>query len=167
MPISYIITLDMTGMLIAKNRKALYDHELLEKYSAGVVLKGAEVKAIREKQVNFEGSYIQILQGVPYLINMNIGRYSKQGKTFVEQDARRSRLLLLNQNEIDELKRLLHEKGHTAIPMALVLKNNSIKLEFGVMKGKKEFQKKLVVKERQIERDLLAANKDTRRMYWK
>jgi len=162
-----MITLDMTGLLLAKNRKALYDHELLEKYSAGVVLKGAEVKAIREKNVSFEGSYVQILHGVPYLVNMNIGRYSKQGKTFVEQDARRSRLLLLNQNEIDDLKRQLHEKGHTAIPLALVLKNNSIKLEFGVMRGKKEHQKKQVVKERQIERDLQAATKETRRMYWK
>lgn len=157
----------MTGFLLAKNRKALYDHQLLEKYSAGVVLKGAEVKAIREKKANFEGSYVQILHGIPYLINMNIGRYSKQGKTFNEQDARRSRLLLLNQHEIDDLKRQLHEKGHTAIPMALVLKNNTIKLEFGVMKGKKAFEKKQTVKERQIDRDLQAASKDIRRMYWK
>ena len=162
-----MITLNMTGLLLAKNRKALFDHQLIEKYSAGVVLKGAEVKAIREKHVNFEGSYVQILHGIPYLINMNIGRYSKQGKTFNEQDARRSRLLLLNKNEIDDLKRQLHEKGHTAIPMALVLKNNTIKLEFGVMKGKKDYEKKQVIKERQIERDMQAAAKDIKRMYWK
>jgi SsrA-binding protein len=155
----------MSALLIAKNRKALYDHQLVEKYTAGIVLKGYEVKAVREKQVTFEGSFVQIIHGQPFVINMYIGPYSKQSKLFSPQDARRSRLLLLNRHEILDLQRQLHEKGWTAIPLAIVLTHNNIKLEFGVVKGKKEFEKKEVVKARQQERDLAAETKEFRRYY--
>ncbi len=157
----------MSGMLLSKNRKALFEHELIEKFTAGIVLSGAEVKASREKKVNFEGSYIQVMRGVPCVVNMYIGPYSKQGKTFNEQDARRTRTLLLNRKEIEDLQRELHEKGKIGIPMAMVLINNLIKIEFGVMRGKKDFQKKQVVKERQMERDLQAETKEVKRMYWR
>lgn len=151
----------MPGLLLVKNRSALYDHTLIEKYTAGIVLKGYEVKALREKKANFEGAFIQIIDGDPYVINMHIGRYSKQSEN--AEDDRRSRKLLLNKPEIFEITRLLKQKGYTAIPLALILLNNMIKLEFAVVKGKKEYERKQTVKERQIKRDTDLAFKEVYR----
>jgi SsrA-binding protein len=151
----------MSGLLLAKNRKALHEHQLLETYTAGLVLKGHEVKAVREKNVSFEGAYIQILQGAPYVVNMHIGEYSKQSQKPDDlTSGKRSRKLLLNKKEIMEIDRELKIKGNTAVPLAIVLFNNLIKLEFAVVKGKKEFEQKQTVKERQIERDLQSNWKD-------
>lgn len=141
-------------MLLAKNKKALFEHTLLEKYVAGIVLHGYEVKALREGKVNFDSSYVQILSGVPYVINLYIGKYSKQSSDFTEYDSRRSRKLLLNKKEIEDIRREILQKGKTAVPLAFILHNNNIKIEFGIVKGKKEFEKKQVAKERQIKRDL-------------
>ena len=141
-------------MLLAKNRKALHEFSILEKYIAGVELYGYEVKAIREGKASFEGAFIELREGEVWLKNMYIGRYSKQSNDVTESDTRRPRKLLLNSQEIFEISKQLKEKGKTAIPLALILQNNLIKLEMSVVKGKKEFEKKEVAKERQIKRDL-------------
>jgi SsrA-binding protein len=150
-------------MLIAKNRKALYNYEITQIFMAGVVLYGYEVKAAKEGKVNFDGAYIQLLRNKPYLVNMHIGRYSKQSQEIKEQDDRRSRPVLLNKKEIETLQRELSEKGKTAVPLALLLKNNMIKLELGIAKGRKKPEKKLLEKERQIKRDLEKAAKEAGR----
>jgi len=155
----------MTGFLLAKNRKAFYDHRLVEKYTAGVVLQGSEVKALREKKASFEGSYIMLMKGRPCLINLYIGQYSKQGRGYSEQESKRTRELLLTKHEIEALRRHLQQKGLTAIPTAIILLNGKVKLEFAVVKGKKEFEKKQTAKERQIDRDLQAVSKDFRRYF--
>jgi SsrA-binding protein len=147
-------------MLISKNRKALFDHELLEKFTAGMILRGYEVKAIKENKANFEGSYVQLIEGEPFVVNMYIGRYSKQSTEFNELDARRNRKLLLNQNEIDKLAREVSQKGKTAVPLALILDKGKIRLEFAIVKGQKEFEKKQVAKERQIQKDLAKETKE-------
>lgn len=141
-------------MLVAKNRKALMDHIVIEQYVAGIRLKGYEVKSIREKNVSFEGAYIDIKQGVPILFNMYVGKYSKQSKDFDEVDAKRPRGLLLSKREILKIKRETDEKGRTAVPLALVLDHGLVKVEMAVVKGRKEYEKKTVVKERQIKKDL-------------
>ncbi len=151
------------ALLLAKNKKALWDNALIDKYSAGISLHGYEVKAIREGNANFEGSYVQIIGGVPEVINMYIGKYSKQSKEFSEVDSRRTRQLLLNQKEIDEITREIAERGKTAVPLALVLEHNLIKLEFGIVKGRKDFEKKTVAKERQIRKDLEVETKEFKR----
>jgi len=147
-------------MLISKNRKALFDHELLEKFTAGMILRGYEVKAIKENKANFEGSYVQLIEGEPFVVNMYIGRYSKQSTEFNELDARRNRKLLLNQNEIDKLAREVSQKGKTAVPLALISDKGKIRLEFAIVKGQKEFEKKQVAKERQIQKDLAKETKE-------
>jgi SsrA-binding protein len=152
----------MNALVITKNRKAMYDHELLERFSAGIVLKGYEVKAIKENQANLEGSYVQIVDGVPCVVNMYIGRYSGQSKDFDEFNARRNRTLLLNKKEIAEIERETSEKGKTAIPLAIVLQNNKLKVEFAIVRGKKEFEKKQVAKDRQVKRDLEREAKELR-----
>lgn len=151
------------GKLLAKNRKAMFNHTLLENYVAGIVLKGYEVKAIREGKVDFEGSYIKILNNEVVIINLNIGKYSKQSKEIDEVDSRKTRKLLLNRKEIIELTREMSEKGRTAIPLALIIVNNLIKLEFAVVKGKKEFEKKQTAKDRQVQKDLDIESKEYRR----
>jgi len=142
------------GTLLAKNRKALFNHTLLEKYTAGVVLKGYEVKAIREGKVDFEGSYIQVAGREAFLINLYIGRYSRQSTDVNIFDAKRKRKLLLNKKEILDISRDVLEKGKTAVPLAFTIVNNNIKLEFAVVKGKKEFEKKQTAKDRQVKKDM-------------
>ena len=149
-------------MLISKNRKALFDHEILERFTAGIILKGFEVKAIKENKATFEGSYVQVIEGEPYLVNLFIGKYSKQSGEFNELEARRNRKILLNKNEIDKLIRETSQKGKTAVPLALVLDKGKIKLEFAIVKGRKEYEKKQVAKERQIQKDLAVEAKEYR-----
>lgn len=153
----------LKGKLLSKNRKALFNHSIISRFDAGVVLKGYEVKAIREGKVDFEGSYVRVIKNEVYITNLKIGRYSKQSKEISLQDEKRDRKLLLNKNEIAEINRELSEKGKTAIPLALVLFNNKIKLELAVVKGKKEFEKKQTAKERQIRKDLDVERKEYKR----
>ena len=153
----------LKGKLLSKNRKAMFNHSIISRFDAGVVLKGYEVKAIREGKVDFEGSYVRVIKNEVYITNLKIGRYSKQSKEISPQDEKRDRKLLLNKNEIAEINRELSEKGKTAIPLALVLFNNKIKLELAVVKGKKEFEKKQTAKERQIRKDLEVERKEYKR----
>jgi len=151
------------GKLLAKNRKALFNHSIIDRYDAGIVLKGYEVKAIREGKADFEGSYIKVDSGEIFVVNLNIGRYSKQSKESEGFNPKRDRKLLLNKNEIAEVYREISQKGKTAVPLALVLSNNKIKLEFAVVKGKKEFEKKQTAKERQIRKDMKIEAKEFRK----
>lgn len=154
------------GLLLAKNRKAMFNHTLLEKYTAGIVLKGYEVKAIREGKVDFEGSYVKLINGVPTITNLYIGRYSKQSTTSEKLDEKRPRGLLLGKKEIADVNRELSEKGKTAVPTALVMQHGKIKLEFAVVKGKKEFEKKQTAKDRQIKIDLAKESKEIKKSIW-
>ena len=151
------------GKLLAKNRKALFNHSVISRYTAGIVLNGYEVKAIKEGKVDFESSYIKVVEGEVYVLNLKIGKYSKQSRDISLQDEKRDRKLLLKKNEIADINRQLSEKGRTAVPLALILSNNRIKLEFAVVKGRKEFEKKQVAKERQIRKDMEIEEKELRR----
>lgn len=141
-------------MLLVKNKKALFNYTVLHKFIAGIVLKGYEVKAVREKNVNFEGSYIKFINDELYVVNMHIGTYSKQSQDPDKINNIRDRKVLLNKREILKLKQELQQKGKSAVPLAIVLRNNLIKLEFGVVAGKKKYEKKIVAKEKQIKREL-------------
>ncbi len=147
-------------MLLVKNRKALHNYEIIEKYVAGIVLKGYEVKAIREKKVSFEGAYIKSEDGELYVVNLHIGLYSKRSQRASEIDEKRKRKILLSRKEIEEIIKQIDEKGKTAVPIALVLRNNLIKLEIAVVRGRKKHEKKQVAKKRQIEKDLRQRRKD-------
>jgi SsrA-binding protein len=140
--------------LLIKNKKALFNYELLESYIAGIVLKGYEVKALREGKASFEGSYVTLDNKKLVVKNIKIGRYSKQSTNSHPEDASRNRDLLLNKTEIEQFRKSLDQKGLTAVPLAFVLQNGKIKLEIGVVRGRKEFEKKQVAKEKQIKRDL-------------
>lgn len=150
-------------MLLARNRQALYNYEVVEKITAGLVLRGYEVKAIKESNVNLTGSYVILEEGEAFVTNMLVGRYSKLSQQISEFDLTRPRKLLLNKKELYKLQKHLAEKGKTAVPLALLLQHNLVKLEFALVKGKKEFEKKIVEKERQIKKDLETAIKTNKR----
>lgn len=150
-------------MLLAKNRKAKFKYEILDTYLAGLVLNGYEVKATREKKVGFEGSYVKFVENKPYVVGLHIGRYSKQSQDTENIDTKRERALLLNKSEIQKLQKDINQKGKTVVPMALVLRNNMVKLELAVVKGRKKHEKKVVAKERQLNKELDLATKNLRK----
>jgi len=147
-------------MLVTKNRKARRDFEIIEKFKAGISLRGYEVKAIKEGKAKLEGSYVQIIDGDPYVVNMHVGRYSRQSQKIDEAEFSRSRKLLLQKNEIQRIHQEISQKGKTAVPLALVVEHGLVKLEFAIVKGRKQREKKVLVKERQIERDLQRQTKE-------
>lgn len=150
-------------MLILKNRKAFHEGALVEKFKAGISLRGYEVKAVREGRANFEGAYVQLISGEVMLVNMYIGRYSKQSQNISDDEQRRTRRLLLNESEIEKMRRIMQERGKMCLPLALLLEHNIIKVEIGIMKGLKEREKKSVAKEKQQQKDLEIATKNIKR----
>ncbi len=141
-------------MLLAKNRKAYHEYEILDKYTAGMVLKGMEVKAVREGKVNFDSTFVQVVDGKPVVLNLYIGRYSSQSQPFNEKESRKTRGLLLTSSEIEKITKDLSQKGKTAVPLALILSHNLIKLEFGIARGLKKFEKRDAEKKKQMDNDL-------------
>lgn len=153
-------------MLLAKNRKGLRNYDILEKFVAGVALKGHEVKAIREGNVSFEGAYVKIVEDVPMLISTHIGKYSKQSQDIDMLDPKRDRILLLNKKEIEKIARELNQKGKSAVPIAFILRNNLVKLELAVVKGRKAFKVKQVEKDKQVKKDLEKFTAQARKGIW-
>lgn len=138
------------------NKKAYFDYEILEKYQAGLVLSGAEVKSIKGGQMNLKGSYITIKHSPKpelYLTNAHISRYKPAG-TKVAYDPTRSRKLLVTKKELSYLVGKLEQKGLTIVPLTVYTIRNLVKLEFGVAKGKKNFEKKDQKKQKDIDRDV-------------
>lgn len=134
------------------NRKARYDYFIEEEYEAGIVLTGTEVKSIRAGKCNINDSYALIRKGEAFLVNMFINLY-KEGNIFNHEE-KRSRKLLLHKNEITKLKAKLEQEGYTLVALKLYFKKNKVKILIGLAKGKKNFDKREVIKERDIKRKL-------------
>lgn len=134
------------------NRKARYDYEIFEKYIAGIVLTGTEIKSIREGKCNLKDSYIIINNNEAFVLNMHISNYEKG--SFNNLDEKRTRKLLLNKKEILKINEKIKVKGYTVIPLKLFLQNTKAKLEIGICKGKHTYDKRETIKERDIKRDV-------------
>lgn len=143
---------------LAYNKKASRKYNVLETFEAGIVLFGYEVKAVREGKANFEGSYIKFISGVPTVVNLNIGKYSKIGEVESVEE-RRDRTLLLNKKEIEKLILKTKEKGLTLVPLKFYTDHGFIKLSFGLAKGKNVPMRKEELKEKQQTLDLRRAEK--------
>src|SRR3989338_8217850 len=125
---------------IAVNRQASFDYFLYERFEAGIVLSGSEVKSIREGRVNLKDSFVRIMMGEAFLFNCHISPYSKiQGH--VEIDPTRYRKLLLKKAEIDRLAGQVGQKGHAVVPLSIYFKGGLVKVEIATAKGKKQFDK--------------------------
>ena len=143
----------MNKQITASNRKAYHEYNILDKYEAGIELFGTEVKSLREAQANLKESYVIIRKNQAWVSGMHINPYSNTGHE--GHDPIRNRRLLLNKREIYKIKQAIDQKGLTAVPLKLYFNNNGwAKLEIGLAKGKKIYDKKTSIKERDIKRDI-------------
>jgi SsrA-binding protein len=138
------------GKILAKNRKATYDYFIEDKLEAGIVLKGTEVKSIRQGKLNLKDSYASIDEGEVYINNMHISPY-EQGNIY-NVDPTRKRKLLLNKREITKLLGYIKQKGFSLVPLSVYLKNGKVKIELGVARGKKNYDKRADIAKRDAER---------------
>lgn len=136
--------------VVARNRKARHDYFVEETYEAGLVLKGTEVKSIRQGKVNLKDSYGQIENGEIYVHAMHISPY-EQGNIY-NTDPMRKRKLLLNKREIRKLTGLVTQKGYSLIPLSLYLKNGKVKMELAVAIGKKKYDKRQDIAKKDAQR---------------
>jgi len=147
----------MENTVVATNRKAFHEYHILEQFEAGIQLKGSEVKSIREGKASLKQAYILIRKGEAWLRGAHIASYSHTG--FEGHEPVRDRKLLLHKREIQKINSKLAEKGLTAVPTKLYFKGGLIKLEFGLAKGKKLYDKRDTKKKRDVERDIQRALK--------
>lgn len=140
-------------MKYAINKKVNLNFEILEKFVAGVELFGFEVKSIKTKHLNLEGSHISVRGGEGYLIGLKISPYQPKNtpKSYAEE---RNRKLLLNKKELLKLAQFEDQKGLTIVPLSMYNMGSKIKLEIGVARGKKKFDKREDIKKRDIQREI-------------
>ncbi|MDE0927096.1 MAG: SsrA-binding protein SmpB [Methylophilaceae bacterium] len=139
-------------MSIAQNKKAYFDYFIEDKYEAGIVLEGWEVKAIRDHRINIKEAYVVIMRGEIFLIGCHITPLG-MASTHVRPDAIRTRKLLLHNEEIAKLIGKVERAGYTLVPLDMHYKGGRIKVEIGLGKGKKQHDKRDTIKERDWDRD--------------
>jgi SsrA-binding protein len=138
---------------IAVNKKAFHDYEIIEKYEAGIVLLGSEVKSIREGRVSFKDSYVEIRSQEAFLISTHIAAYSNA--SYNNHEPERVRKLLLHKQELKKLDRKIKTRGVTIIPLRMYFSSKGkVKLEIALANGKRLYDKKQKIKEKDIQRDM-------------
>ena len=137
------------------NRKASHDYFIKDTYECGIVLVGTEIKSIRKSNANINDAYARIKNGEVFLTNMFISTY-EEGNRF-NHDERRERKLLLNKKEIFKIRDKIEKEGYSLVPVKLYLKNGKAKLEIGIAKGKKTYDKRQSLKEKDIKRETMKA----------
>jgi SsrA-binding protein len=138
--------------VVAQNRRAGHDYELLDRYEAGLVLTGTEIKSIRAHKVNLQRSWVQNQDGELWLVDAHIAPYEHGNRE--NHDPVRPRKLLLNKREVNKLIGLLTEKGVTIVPTRLYLKDGLAKLEIAPGRGKKLFDKRAAIARRDADRQV-------------
>jgi SsrA-binding protein len=141
--------------MVATNKKASFNYELLEKFEAGISLRGTEVKSIRQGKVSLKESYAEIKKGEVFLVNCHISPY--ESASWFNHDPTRERKLLLHRREIKRLTGKIQEKGLTLIPTKVFFNDKGkVKIEVALAKGKRTYQKREVIRERDRDRELRA-----------
>jgi SsrA-binding protein len=143
--------------LIVKNRRAHFDYEIEERYEAGLALAGSEVKSMRAGKVDVSDAYVAVERGEAWLRQMFVAPF-EQANAF-PHEPRRARKLLLNAREIEQIHQALARAGCTAVPLRLYFKNGRVKVEVGVGKGKKTYDKRAAIAKRDAERDARVASR--------
>ncbi len=139
--------------IILKNKKASFNYFILDKYEAGIELKGVEVKSIYNKKVSLDESYVSISKGEVWIVNMHVSPY-EQGNRY-NQDPLRKRKLLLHKKEILKISTKIKKEGLTIIPTMVYWSGRKIKVEIGLAKGKKLHDKRESLKKKEIKKDML------------
>lgn len=141
-------------ILIVKNKKAYFDYQILDTYTAGIILLGSEVKSIRNKDVSIKEAYCQIINGEMWLKGLHISHF-KQSGIYQNHEPLRERKLLLNKKEIIKLDENVSQKGLTIIPLRVIITNTGfIKIDIGLAKGKNNFDKRNTIRDRDIAREI-------------
>ncbi len=145
--------------IITKNRKARHDYHLEDTYQAGLVLMGSEIKSIRANRVNLQDGYVQEREGELWLVNVHIAVY-EQASIFGHTDPLRPRKLLLHKREIAQITSRMRERGYTAVPTMLYLERGRAKVEIALARGKKLYDKRDTLSQRDAERQMRRALKN-------
>ena len=138
-------------MQLIKNKRATFDYEILEQVQAGIVLSGGEVKSLRLKSASLTGSFVQVVEDQAVLLNAQITPYKYANNQ--DYDPKRTRKLLLKKKQIYQLAEKTQNKGLTLVPLNFDLVGKRIKLNIGVGRGKKQFEKRAKIKERDLQRE--------------
>ncbi|HEX5710336.1 MAG TPA: SsrA-binding protein SmpB [Sulfuricurvum sp.] len=147
------------GETIANNKKAYFDFHIEEKYEAGLVLQGSEVKALRDKRVNLKDGFIKIVRGEAFLFNVHIGVLDTTHHYYAHEE-RGARKLLLHKKQIEKMFKAVEKEGFTLIPLSLYLNDRNIfKIQIAIAKGKKLYDKRDDLKEKSLKRDMERAIK--------
>lgn len=145
----------MLKKTIQKNKKALFNYQILERLEVGIILKGTEIKSVRKGNVNLEGAYVEITPNFEVeIINFRISQYLYQKNQFMNHDPTRKKKLLLHKKQIIKLHKQIQTKGLTIVPLKLYLKNNHAKLEIGLSRGKKLYDKRETIKQKEADRKI-------------
>lgn len=143
----------MSSDLNIRNKKAYFEYHILDKYTAGIKLLGTEIKSIRDGKANINDAFCSFIDNQLFVRNMHIAEYSHG--SFYNHEAKRDRVLLLNKKELKKLKEKGEEKGFTIIPLKLFISDRGFaKLEIGLAQGKKSFDKRETIKERETKIEL-------------
>jgi SsrA-binding protein len=137
--------------IIAVNRRARHDYDIIDTFDAGIVLTGPEIKSIRARRVNLRDAYAQVAQGEAWLYSMHIAPYEPGSRD--NRDPRRTRKLLLHRREIDRLVGRTVERGLTIVPLRLYLQRGYAKLQLGVARGRRQWDKRQAIAEREARRE--------------
>ncbi len=138
--------------IIAENRKARFDFFIEDTYECGIALEGTEVKSVKNGNISFLDSFAEIINNEVWIKNFHISEYSYS--SVFNHNPDRHKKLLLHREEIKKLTRKVEEKGYTLIPLEFYLKDGRVKVSLGVCKGKKQFDKRATIKERDVNRDI-------------
>ena len=141
--------------IIAKNRKAYFQYEILEKIEAGIVLTGTEVKSVRNRDVSINESFAHLNNGEIFVYEMHVGQY-KQGNR-QNHEPKRVRKLLLHKREIAKIAGKIKQKGYTMIPLSIYFKDGIVKVELALVRGKSKIDKREDIKKRDIDREIQRA----------
>ncbi len=143
---------------VASNRKALHDYFIEDTFEAGIALTGTEIKSVRAGRVNLRDGYIMIRGGEPWLVNVHISPYDFGNRE--NHEPKRDRRLLLHRQEIRKLQTKVNERGWTIVPLSMYLKNGLAKVEIALVRGKRLYDKRDAVAERDADRELRRAIKE-------
>ena len=145
--------------IIAKNRKAQHDYSLEDKFEAGLVLMGSEIKSIRANKVSLRDGFVQERDGEMWLMNVHIAVYD-EASIFGHSDPLRPRKLLLHKREITQISTRIRERGYTVVPTMLYLSKGKAKVEIALARGKRQYDKRQDIAKRDAERQIRRAMKD-------
>ena len=143
---------DKSRKLVATNRRARFEYEILDTYEAGLVLRGPEVKSLRAGKASLSDAYAVVRRGEMYLVNAHISPYEEAGRE--NPDSRRERKLLLHRAEIARLAGDVSEKGFTVVPLSLYFKDGRAKVELALARGKKLHDKRETIRRREEDREV-------------